>query len=736
MMSDLADYRIQIRRNGYQPLPINGKVPKIKKWSTSFFDRSEIEIRNWERRWPDHPSTGILTGPTPTLDIDILEATISEAADLWVCNWIAQNQPKAAILHRTGKAPKRAILFQTETPFSKIKVTLAIPGYTNENKLEFLGMGQQVVIDGIHPETKQPYTWRDRSPADTPANALPFIDEEGAKGLVKALTEYLVKAFKLPPVTLQDSGDRPIDNSPEAMLARVRAGVELHDNGRNWLWVIAKEGRYTREEALAIVLAAAQASERDSERLELFRDEMERAARTGWQQVEDGLLNDDFGFYNDNSTVIDLGKARAKANGATQPKTEPPPAAEPTPVSAKQPKYPSFYYGEMMPTAGVTWLVVGVIPEFGVGLISGQWGSFKTFLAIDLCKSVMRGGVFIDYEILRPGGVIYFAYENVQQIAMRITAAYEQSFPNPKEAPKTAPFRCFDGGPLLLEKKNPTQVIAELEAIILETQTYFQANFGVPVALIVIDTLMAAAGYRDKGDENDSALGQRLKSILEYVSKKYNLFCMVVDHRGKNPQTGTRGTSAKDAWADCIIGCLAENVEGEVRNKKIAIVKVKGGEQGRQIPIRTRKIEFETPEGRTESTLVMDWGSVADEEALMPADLRVWNTQRLKVLRTVLIAMSSQSAEIQPNEDDGPVQALGLNAVRDQFYREYPVAEDDPKKIQQTRRKAFNVALTDAKAKRLIGSVDQDGQQYVWIVRPKKAKPDADSSTANRENTV
>jgi hypothetical protein len=732
MMSELADYRITIRRNGYQPLPINGKVPRIKKWSTSFFDRSEEEIKRWDRRWADHISTGILTGPTPALDIDILEPAIAEAAEQWVRRRLAQAQPKAAVLRRIGKAPKRAILFRTDQPFAKIKVTLAIPGYTNENKIEFLGLGQQIVVDGVHPDTRQSYVWLDRSPADTPVTALPFTDEEAAQELVKELSDYLVTTFNLPPAVTKADAAEGVDNSPEAMLARVRAGVEIHDNGRNWLWVIAKEGRFTKEEALAIILAAGEASGRDAERLEKFRSDMERAAATGWTKVETEP-DDDYSFYNDNSTVIDFAKARAKANGAT---SEPPKAAGPTPESAKQPKYSSFYYGEVMPTAGVTWLVVGVIPEFGVGLISGQWGSFKTFLAIDLCKSVMRGGAFIDYEIVRQGGVIYFAYENVAQIAMRITAAYEQSFPDPKDAPKTAPFRCFDGGPLLLEKKNPAIAIAELEALILETQARFQADFGLPVVLIVIDTLMAAAGYRDKGDENDSVLGQRLKTILEYVAKKHNLFCIVVDHRGKNPMTGTRGTSAKDAWADCIIGCLAENVDGEVRNKKIAIIKVKGGEQGRQIPIKTKRIEFVTPAGRTESTLVMDWAALEDDEILMPADLRAWNTPRLKALRAVLIPMlSAQGKDIQPDPDDEPVQACELNAVRDRFYREYLVPDDDPKKIKETRRKAFRVALDAATSKCLVGTIEIEGVQYIWMIRPpKKAKADAGSG-ANPENT-
>jgi AAA domain len=34
------------------------------------------------------------------------------------------------------------------------------------------------------------------------------------------------------------------------------------------------------------------------------------------------------------------------------------------------------------------WLVKNMLPETGAGLLSGQWGTFKTSIAIDLAGSV------------------------------------------------------------------------------------------------------------------------------------------------------------------------------------------------------------------------------------------------------------------------------------------------------------------------------------------------------------
>ena len=50
-------------------------------------------------------------------------------------------------------------------------------------------------------------------------------------------------------------------------------------------------------------------------------------------------------------------------------------------------------------------LVQDLLPETGVGLISGQWGTYKTFVAIDLAMAVIAGPNFIRFPVRRRGGV-------------------------------------------------------------------------------------------------------------------------------------------------------------------------------------------------------------------------------------------------------------------------------------------------------------------------------------------
>ena len=49
-----------------------------------------------------------------------------------------------------------------------------------------------------------------------------------------------------------------------------------------------------------------------------------------------------------------------------------------------------------------TWLVKGLIPAEGHGLLSGQWGTGKTFVAFDLATAVGTGQPFLGHAIKRP----------------------------------------------------------------------------------------------------------------------------------------------------------------------------------------------------------------------------------------------------------------------------------------------------------------------------------------------
>ena len=79
-------------------------------------------------------------------------------------------------------------------------------------------------------------------------------------------------------------------------------------------------------------------------------------------------------------------------------------------------------------------LVQDLLPETGVGLISGQWGTYKTFVAIDLAMAVISGADFIRFPVRRRGGVLFIACEGQSEVAIRVKRRPPPARPSAKVA--------------------------------------------------------------------------------------------------------------------------------------------------------------------------------------------------------------------------------------------------------------------------------------------------------------
>lgn len=167
--------------NGYRTLmPADGKRIFIKGWQ----HRGEMPIQRAELEpsaaYYRRHNLSVVFGPAcPIIAIDIdskphaddLEALVIEALG-------------ATPLTSIGDYPKRKLIYAK------------VDGDTYESRrfqpfVELFSNSGQVVLEGMHPKTKRPYSWVTQSPADTPVTDLPKVSAKQLNVLERAIFGWM-----------------------------------------------------------------------------------------------------------------------------------------------------------------------------------------------------------------------------------------------------------------------------------------------------------------------------------------------------------------------------------------------------------------------------------------------------------------------------------------------------------------------------------------------------------------
>jgi hypothetical protein len=360
-------------------------------------------------------------------------------------------------------------------------------------------------------------------------------------------------------------------------------------------------------------------------------------------------------------------------------------------------------YHTGMTSLPLQWLIKGILPETGAALMAGQWGTFKTTVALDVSVSVMAQLPFAGrYRVKRRGAVLFIALEGEGMLLARLSAiAALRGVTGP------LPFAWRGECPALTRK----DAAAALCAIADEAVAELDSQFGLPVVLIWIDTIITAAGHDDGGD-NDAAASQRVMSMLRILSQHTGALVVGIDHFGKMVETGTRGSSAKEGAADTVIAMLADReLSGGVKNTRLAIRKQRDGVSGFEVPFTVRIVETgRDDDGDPVTAPIIDWQ--ATQQAVQ-ADAR-W-TPSMQVLRRVLMTtLVDCGRNVRPFVGGPEVRACDIELVRREFYRQYPANGTDKQKAD-ARRKAFSRSLTETTARGLVATREVDGMQLIWL---------------------
>jgi predicted P-loop ATPase len=230
--------RLTVRKNGFHPLPLEGKAPHIEKWQEKFLNTSDEEIRLWPKMWHLAANTGVLAKFAPGLDIDIMIEAAAEAVEMLARTHFEE---RGDIHVRFGKPPKRLIPLRTDKPFEKLFYVFKAPD-GSEHKIEMLGDGQQYVVDGIHPDTRLPYGWFGGNLATIKREDLPDTWFEDAKQYINAARKLLEEDFGFVVTSASSNlywtngGDDPHDpgKDPHADPELIAAALAVIPNNADW----------------------------------------------------------------------------------------------------------------------------------------------------------------------------------------------------------------------------------------------------------------------------------------------------------------------------------------------------------------------------------------------------------------------------------------------------------------------------------------------------------------------
>lgn len=223
-------------------------------------------------------------------------------------------------------------------------------------------------------------------------------------------------------------------------------------------------------------------------------------------------------------------------------------------------------------TINISQLVEDVITAGGLSVVYGESNSGKSFLCCDMACHLSTGSTWLGKRTVR-GAVLYVAGEGAQSIKLRVLAWSHEHDRVPSVAIVPVPVNLLDPR-------------ADLQRLVDACETV-KARYGMPVSLIVIDTLARAFGG---GNENASEDMGAVITHADKLREATGSAVLFVHHSGKDAAKGGRGHSSLKAATDTEIEVSGEQ---ETHLHTATITKQRDlGSRGEQIVAHFRVVEM------------------------------------------------------------------------------------------------------------------------------------------------
>jgi hypothetical protein len=350
-------------------------------------------------------------------------------------------------------------------------------------------------------------------------------------------------------------------------------------------------------------------------------------------------------------------------------------------------RYPLVPFSELRIGTAPSYLVKGLLPRVGLGVIWGSPKCGKSFWFFDLLAHVALGWMYRAKRVL-PGAVVYCAFEGAAGFNARAEAFRR------KHSLSDHPFQLY----IMPMRVDLVREHSELIAAIRE-----QLPSDVSLVAVGLDTLNRSLAGSESSDENMSAYVNAADAIRE----AFTCFVGIVHHCGLDG-TRPRGHTSLTGAIDVQIA-VSRDISGGI----LATVEyMKDGAEGERLASQLEVVELGLDtEGDPITSCVVVEGPVATAGAQPKAQQRKAKLpDGAKIALGALVEAVDELGAIPPESNHIPpkTKAVKIEQWRDYAYRRGISNSDQARARQQ----AFNRAGDALRGAGRIGTWDN----LVWLI--------------------
>lgn len=313
------------------------------------------------------------------------------------------------------------------------------------------------------------------------------------------------------------------------------------------------------------------------------------------------------------------------------------------PASDGKPRLPFFWFNDATPNLEANDFVEDLLTTGAMSVVYGPSNCGKTFFIVDMALHVAWGREWRGRAVDK-GAIVYLSLEGAQGIRNRLAA-----FKKHHDITGGLPFVAMPKPINLLNED------ADLNAVI-ELTRFVEAETGLPVAMVIVDTLSRAmAGGNENSPEDMTAI----VANCDKIRSETGAHVCIVHHSGKDEARGARGHSSLRAATDTEIEIKRDP---EVTQSTVRIAKQRDLEAGEPFAFTLQGVALGTNRrGKDVTSCVVLPAEATTVLARDPDKLSPKETAALDSLERCLAV---GAFEIETGHNGDVTQAVTLHAWR------------------------------------------------------------------------